>query len=232
MNQYPEYDNEFDDRTLSEVTKHEGGWEVKFDESWCFFIKEPSPVEPEVGMICRTYGRVGYPIRGVFLNGKRVFYRTKEEEDERHKEWAAEQDAAKKAKFEENKEKYFQRISALPLVFQKRFDKFSSTNPDFNWDFGEYELFCCEQAYLLASTLGTYEKLNEFAKKEWEEQRKEFPGLSDEHSGNTFGFSVRLAYHYLTNKENVVKEHGSLTTLVGCEKFGCPHNNLERSEEE
>jgi hypothetical protein len=34
----------------------------------------------------------------------------------------------------------------------------------------------------------------------------------------------------MTNKENVVKEHGSLATLVGCEKFGCPHNNLESDD--
>lgn len=45
----------------------------------------------------------------------------------------------------------------------------------------------------------------------------------DGHSGNTFGCAARLAYHYLTEQENIVREHGALVPLVGCEKYGCPH---------
>lgn len=37
------------------------------------------------------------------------------------------------------------------------------------------------------------------------------------------GLALRLAYWYLTKRENVVREHGALVPLVGCEAYGCTH---------
>lgn len=54
-------------------------------------------------------------------------------------------------------------------------------------------------------------------------QRAVLPTLFDGHSGNSFGMALRLAYHYLTNPENVFLEHGALTPLVGCDDYGCRH---------
>jgi hypothetical protein len=52
---------------------------------------------------------------------------------------------------------------------------------------------------------------------------EEVLGVSDGHSGNTFGCALNLAILYLNEPEFVVKQHGALAVLVGCEKYGCPH---------
>ena len=44
-------------------------------------VPAASPVKPKVGMTARFYGEgIGRPVRGLFLAGKRVFYRTGEED--------------------------------------------------------------------------------------------------------------------------------------------------------
>lgn len=84
--EFPEGDSQFSDAVLSEVSAHPGGWTVTINDGWSLLIPSPSPVEPEAGMHIRLYGRGhGRPVRGVFLDGRRVFYRT-EREDEEHRE--------------------------------------------------------------------------------------------------------------------------------------------------
>lgn len=61
----------------------------------------------------------------------------------------------------------------------------------------EYNLFCCEQGVEIATALETKERIVEFHKMDWEEQKELVPNLSDGHSGNTFSMSCRLAISYL-----------------------------------
>ena len=61
----------------------------------------------------------------------------------------------------------------------------------------EYNLFCCEQAIEIASLLKSKEKIIEFHKAEYETQKQMVPTLSDDHSGNTFEMSCRIAISYL-----------------------------------
>lgn len=69
---------------------------------------------------------------------------------------------------------------------------------DLDVGFGlEYNLFCCEQGILIAETLKTKEKIIEFHKAKWEDQKKMVPIISDDHSGNTFGMSCHLAIAYI-----------------------------------
>lgn len=52
-----------------------GGWEIGHD-GWMFFVPPESPVEPVAGMTCRMYpGGIGRAVRGLFLDGQKVFYR-------------------------------------------------------------------------------------------------------------------------------------------------------------
>lgn len=219
---FPNKDDKFEDRTITGVTTHENGWEIDMD-GWGLFINKPSTVEPKLGMSIRTYGLLGQPVRGVFLDGKKIFYRTEEEENKRHAETVAISQTKKKTDFEPGRAAYEAQVAALPEVFQRRIKKFQDTNPNFDWEFGGYEVFCCEQALAFATAIPDKDKLIEWSKLDWEEQKKQVPALDDGHSGNTFGASVRLAYHYLTEQENVVREHGALVTLVGCQNYGYPH---------
>jgi hypothetical protein len=54
---------------------------------------------------------------------------------------------------------------------------------------------------------------------------------SNGHSGNTFGAAMQLAWLYIEHPDFVEKAHGALTPLVGCKKYGCPHDEGEESNE-
>ena len=81
---------------------------------------------------------------------------------------------------------------------QEDFDFFESVVGDLNAGMGlGYNKFCCEQSILIAESLRTKERIVEFTKMSWDEQKKMVPGLDDGHSGNTFGVACRLAVNYL-----------------------------------
>lgn len=177
----------------------------------------------QAGMTYALWGeRFGY-IRGIAIDGKVCRYETQEESRESRRKESAAADVKRRADFEAGKDEYFARIAALPDVFQRRIAKFQTTNPDFDWEYGGYELMCCEQAVVFAEALKTPDALESFCQMGWEDQKQAVPAIEDGHSGNSFGFAVRLARWFLTELENVVLEHGALTPLVGCEAYGCPH---------
>lgn len=60
-----------------------------------------------------------------------------------------------------------------------------------------YITFCCEQAILISESLRTREKIEIFNKANWDEQKRMVPGISDDHSGNTFSVACKLAIHYI-----------------------------------
>jgi hypothetical protein len=237
-----------DDRYLEHVVDHtyedDQGYEIHMEPDAhskavgltsgpMFYLQKPVPVVPEKGMTVRTYGLMGEAIRGVFLNGVKVYYRTVAEDKAAHAKWVAEDNIRKQEAFEQVREDHDRRIAALPEVFQKRFKKFWDNNPDFRWKFESYELMVCEQAWLLVCCLGTEENLHKWWElKDYAEQLKQVPGLDPGHSNNSIGITVRLAHHYLTNPDNVVAEHGALVYLVGCKEYGCPHPDDPEPEEE
>jgi len=81
---HPKNDSHFEDVEIKEVTKTQNGWDIKREDGWSFFGPGDSPVEPVVGMMARFYGKgVGFSVRGLFLDGVRVYYRTEAEEEEK-----------------------------------------------------------------------------------------------------------------------------------------------------
>lgn len=219
---FPVNDNEFHEYIIKTVGESGDYWSILTTESSGFGIPKPTPIDPKPGMTVRTYGPMFGFIRGVYLNGEKCYYRTPAEDREKHRLDMIEKDRQDRAKFEKNRTDHDRRIAALPECFRQRIAKFQYNNPDFRWKFESYELFCCEQAVVIADTLKTPEAIREFhAIKEWKDQMSAVPGLSDGHSGNTFGCAVTLAIDYLTKKQNVVARHGALAPLVGSEEYGC-----------
>lgn len=83
---YPENDSEFQDKIISSVESHKDGTYAIGCEGWHLWCGKDCPVVPEVGQTSRQYGRgIGSPVRGLFINGVKVWYRTEAEEDE-HRE--------------------------------------------------------------------------------------------------------------------------------------------------
>lgn len=98
-------DDQYEDDVIDTVSKDTDGWSITKKDGWSFFIPSSSPVEPQPGMTVRMYSRgMGYPVRGVYLDGVKVYYRTATEEAE-HREiesygrdaadWLARWDAGK-----------------------------------------------------------------------------------------------------------------------------------------
>lgn len=83
---FPLHDDQFEETTIDRAEKSGDGWSIQRAEGWSFFVPGTSPTEPKEGMTARFYGKgIGYNVRGLFLDGKEVFYRT-EEQDKEHRE--------------------------------------------------------------------------------------------------------------------------------------------------
>lgn len=80
---FPANDAMFEEQTIEAVEPQKsGGWLMTFKAGWCFYVPADSPVEPKPGMVARQYGLgIGYRVRGLFLDGRKVYYRTKLEDD-------------------------------------------------------------------------------------------------------------------------------------------------------
>ena len=66
-----------DDQFKEVLIEKVDGNSVTFDDGWSFFVPEDSPVKPAVGMSARLYGKgIGSPVRGLFLDGQKVYYFT------------------------------------------------------------------------------------------------------------------------------------------------------------
>ncbi|MFA5299266.1 MAG: hypothetical protein WC389_13840 [Lutibacter sp.] len=232
-NDYPQNDNQYEEVKVKDVSGNAtDGYGITRDDGWSFYVPKDSKIKPEVGMLARFYGKgIGYTVRGLFLDGQKVFYKTDAEEKIEHQKWCDDENRKKKDDYENNKADYDLRYDKLPLVFRQRLDKFRNTNPDFRWKYEPYELFCIEQAVIFAEHFKTPLVLKQWKELDYKSQKKALPELSDDHSGNTFSCAYGLAHTYLTNPELVVKMHGALTTLVGCEEYGCPHPKINEKGE-
>jgi hypothetical protein len=194
---------------------------VTFTDGWSLGFPEDFMPRPKPGDVVRRYGRgIGFSVRGLFLNGKKVRYQTAAEMEAEHKRENEERHAKKCREFEEQKAERDRRYEALPEIFRKRIDKFRRNNPNFRVEYEPYELFCCEEAVKIAAALKTPEEIDRFYKLPWEEQRALVP-IDEGHSGNTFGCACMLAKLYLTRPEYVEQMHGALAPLVGSQEYGC-----------
>lgn len=192
-------------RTITEVTDGKDWYSIS-QGGMCCGLKKSYGVVPKVGdeLTVHTKGGSFGTIRGMDLNGKPIFYKSDEELEAERAEWLRKNEEEKQQKVKDNKSKMDEQYNALPKCFQERIDKFRTNNDRFRIDYEGYELFCCEQAVVIAKGCKTPEAVQKFGKKEWAEQLKQVPELSDGHSGNTFGASVHLALLVLraTRKRN------------------------------
>lgn len=185
-------------RKITEVTES-GEWYSISQDGMCCGLKKAYGVVPKVGdeLTVHTKGGTFGTIRGMDLNGKKIFWKTDKELEDERIEWLRKNEEDKQQKFKDNVAEMDKQYNALPKCFQERIDKFRTNNDRFRIDYEGYELFCCEQAVEIAKGCKTADEVKKFSKLDWEQQLKKVPKLSDGHSGNTFGASVYLAYWFL-----------------------------------
>lgn len=81
---YPN-DDQFEETTITKVSHEGDAWSIERADGWNMFIPSSSPVEPKEGMVARFYGKgIGFAVRGLFLDGQEVFYRTEVEDKRKH----------------------------------------------------------------------------------------------------------------------------------------------------
>lgn len=80
---YPENDAQYTDVIIESVIEENKGWSIKRDDGWSFFVQSDSPIHPTIGMSARFYGKgIGHRVRGLYLDGIKIFYRTEDEDKE------------------------------------------------------------------------------------------------------------------------------------------------------
>lgn len=239
--EFPRRDTEFEDQTVRSVdSRGEDGWGITMGNGWSFWVPSTSPIPPTAGMHVRMYGKgIGYDVRGLFLDGRKVFYRTDAEQRQKWKDEKRAEEEKRQGELDATRDDRDARWAKLPDFFRARFTRFNEHAANFRRDYEPYELFVCEQAVEIANGLrvenaGDTEAerdkayvpiFNRFRELPFEEQRKAVPKMEDGHSGNTFGCAAFLARLYLTNAPLVAKAHGAMVPLVGCEAYGCSHDD-------
>jgi hypothetical protein len=84
--QYPSADKDFTENTIEKVEQQNDGTYSITCDGWTLWCGEDCPVIPRDGQTARMYGRgSGYPVRGLFIAGRKIWYRTEAEEKE-HRE--------------------------------------------------------------------------------------------------------------------------------------------------
>jgi hypothetical protein len=216
-------DKKFRETTIECIQEEGNGWVITDKEGWSFFVDGQQGPMPKSGGTVRFYGNgIGTTVRGLVIDGHAYYYRTEEEESERHKKWCEDGKNRKRREFIEKQAELDAAYNDLPEVFKRRLDRFRSGNPDFRWEFESYEMSCCVDAVNIATKLKTVEAINKWRELSFKDQQKQV-SIFEGHSGNSFSCAVGLAKYFLTDPELVAVSHGALTPLVGCKDYGCTH---------
>ena len=254
MNSYEEKmdaatrDAQYSDQTVKTVSQRwtagDDGCVVDFVDGTTLIVRNEHGLRlPEVGDKLRLFGRgLGYVVRGIGLMDPSVRpwklaglyrYETAEEEEAAHLASVEESNKKKQAEWAEKAGETARRVADMPEPFRARFE-FFMRRPEWGWNFGSYELFCCEEAIKIAKVLEGRNAIAAFAALSVARQKEAVPDLAyEEHSGNTFGAACKLAHCYVEKPELIPKMHGALCPLVGCETYGCWSTvaSKEKSEE-
>jgi hypothetical protein len=143
-------DTQFRDCTVTASTKEsDGGYSITCEDGWTFLVPADTPIAPRAGMTARFYGPgIGSPVRGLFIDGVKVFYRTPAEQEEHHDietfgrdaaDWLARWDAGRSVWSVEmggigpGYEQAIQ-VAAVEIVRFLVTEKFSPSTPRVDWE--------------------------------------------------------------------------------------------------
>lgn len=79
---FPEDDREFEDVTIDRVERNaDGTFTIGHSGGWMLWCGKGCAVKPHAGQAARMYGGgIGSAVRGLFIDGKRIWYRTAAED--------------------------------------------------------------------------------------------------------------------------------------------------------
>lgn len=209
-----------DDYVITKVTDLDDCYSITAGSNG-FVLYKKHNIAPKVGDIITLHCKGFSHIRGMDINGTKIFYKTDEELETHRQKEMEKYEQKKKDDFEKSKSKLDAQYDSLPIYFKQRIDKFRTNNPDFRVDYEAYELFCCMEAIKIANGCKTLENVIKFHKDSFSDEMKQLvPNLDDGHSGNTFGAACQLAIVYLQSPKQLRSVHGALAPLVGSADYG------------
>ena len=211
-------DTQFEEVTLAEVRASSDGHELKRSDGWTLWV-ETGPITPQAGMTARFYGRgIGFPVRGVVIDGHTFFYRTPEQEQARHEAWVAELHQKQAEEYEQTKGQLAERLSVYPDVFRRRIERFLA-NSATAWEHQAYEMSVCDAALLIIETYPDADGHKAWVENDYKPDIPESfeMGLS----GNQWDMARRLAFWWHNERENIYRDHAAISLLIGCEEAGC-----------
>lgn len=182
-----------------------------------FGLSKRYKVKPNVGDKITLCTKNFSTIRGVFINGKKVFYKSDKQLEQDHKRFVNKLKRQREQQFKKEEKQLDERYNKLPDVFKQRIDNFRKNNINFRIEYESYELFCCEQAIIIANKLKTVENVEKL--KNSDDYYLMVPELDHGHSGNTMGMSIFLAYWFLKEQQKIIEITGALAPLVGSKEF-------------
>ena len=200
---------------ITRVLETEEYYDISTEQGTCFVLDKKYKVRPKKGDKVTLHCIRWSKIRGMDINGKRIFYKSDEQLDKEHEEWCRKYRKEKIQNFLKNKKSLDDDYSNLPGVFKRRIDKFRKNNPDFRVNYESYEMLCCKEAIKIASCFNTHKELENY-----EGCLFKKCSLDDGHSGNTYNCSKFLAYVYLKEPEKLKDVPGALAPLVGSKEYG------------
>lgn len=212
------FDDEYEEDRVAEVEPRPGGYAIRrSDGGWLSF--DDGPIIPEVGMTARFYGRgFGYVVRGLTIDGYTFYYRTAEQDRERHEAEVAKRNQERAAEYARTKGEMAERLSVYPDVFRRRIHRFLANSPT-AWEHQAYEMMVCDAALLIIDTYPDAPSHRRWVDNAYEPSIPESfeMGLS----GNQWDMARRLASWWFVDRENIYRDHAAISLLVGCEAAGC-----------
>jgi hypothetical protein len=202
-------DDVFVDSTVREARRYDHGWEVTMASGWTFALaddRNPLAIEPIVGQRVRMYGEIGRPIHGVDIDGVNVYWLSPLEREAERAKMLAQIDRGRRERYARDRETNNAAVAALPSPLRKRMERLRMDRPDEDRLDEGYEIFCCTEAAVIAGIVNREKPMllpedgiKWFRNLPYDEQRAF--GLSDGHSGNTFGGACSLAFGVLSGLE-------------------------------
>lgn len=209
-----------EDFTISRISEDAMCYSISTNSSGFVLCKKYNVV-PKIGDVITLYCKGFAHIRGMDINGTKIFYKTDEELEAHRVKELAKIEQRQRDEFERSKSQLDAQYESLPNCFKQRIDKFRTNNPEFRVKYESYEMFCCLEAIKIANGCKTVEKVREFHKDSFTDEMKALvPDLDDGHSGNTFGMACQLAVIYLESPKHLRQVHGAISPLVGSAEHG------------
>lgn len=206
--------------TVQKVEEKEDGYNIYCSESIGFGLHKKYFAVPNVGDTVTLHCIEGSrQIRGLDINGDRIFYLSDEEaraEREEMTKQIAGQDKDSEIKLKAD-------FEALPEIFQKRINRFKKNNPLFGLELELLEIFCCREAYKMIKGFKSEKERNSF---------RTFYKIFSEHVeirvvskmepffNATLKCTLALVNDYLEDPERILHSDGALAEIVGSEAYG------------